>query len=478
MHRDECEMVRAVFLPRPVAAEGAALHWDGTEAPARVLAALERVGATHLVADGGLLARLRADPAAPLTDLAAVRDVELVGSGITAAEVTALFPEAAVREAAVREAAGREAAVRPVPADVVAAAAAEAGDVPGMPSLGATRELVRRLDAAVLLSMLRALQAGGRLTDPGRADAVAAVVASVRVAEPHVALVNRWLGELAAAGRLARAVDGYRGAPAVAPAVEAAAWDDAERAWAAGFGGPGFVAYLRRNAERLGELLTGELTAVSLLFPQGRTTIADAVYRDTVTARYLNAAIAGAVRAIAATGRRRVLEVGAGTCATSEVVLAAVPGLDYTVTDVSAFFLAGARSRLRDVRFAVLDVQRPPAEQGFAAGCTDVVVAAGVLNAAADAAAAVRGLATLLSPGGWMLVSEPTREHLEILASQAFMMSPPRDARARTGTTFLDRAQWTAVFDGAGLELRAILPGEDHPLAPLGQRLFLVHAPG
>jgi SAM-dependent methyltransferase len=218
-----------------------------------------------------------------------------------------------------------------------------------------------------------------------------------------------------------------------------------------------------------------------LLFPEGRTELADAVYRDTATARFLNETIAGAVCRLGASGAIRVLEVGAGTCATSEVVLARAASagirLHYTATDVSQFFLSTGRSRLPGARFAVLDLNRSPIVQGFPPSSADVVVAAGALNAARDVDAAVRGLARLLTPGGWLLVSEPTREHVEILASQAFMMAPPLDVRARTATSFLDCAQWAAVFAGAGLVPRATLPADDHALAPLGQRLFLVQAP-
>nr|WP_238361928.1 class I SAM-dependent methyltransferase [Actinopolymorpha pittospori] len=218
-----------------------------------------------------------------------------------------------------------------------------------------------------------------------------------------------------------------------------------------------------------------------LLFPEGRTELADAVYRDTATARFLNETIAGAVCRLGVSGAPRVLEVGAGTCATSEVVLTRAAscgiGLRYTATDVSRFFLSTGRARLPGARFAMLDFNRSPIVQGFPPRSADIIVAAGALNAARDVDAAVRGLARLLTPGGWLLVSEPTREHVEILASQAFMMDPPLDVRARTATSFLDCAQWAAVFAGAGLGLRATLPAEDHALAPLGQRLFLVQAP-
>lgn len=370
----------------------------------------------------------------------------------------------------------------PEAVDVVSAASAATQRAGGMPTRTAAENLVVALETAVLTSMLRTLQRRGVLDDPTRTYPIATVVAAARVAKQHLRLVGRWLQALADAGWISREADSYGGASPVESGTESAAWDAVHRQWIEdGFGGPAFVTYLRSNAESLDGLLAGDTAAAMLLFPEGRTELADAVYRDTVTARFLNEAIAGAVCRLGVSRTLRVLEVGAGTCATSEVVLAraATAGiqLHYTATDVSRFFLTTGRSRLRGVRFVELDFNRSPIVQGFPPRSADVVVAAGALNAACDVDAAVRGLARLIVPGGWLLVSEPIREHVEILASQAFMMSPPSDVRALTGTCFLDCAQWAAVFAGAGLVLHATLPTEDHALAPLGQRLLLVQAP-
>ncbi|MYW14970.1 class I SAM-dependent methyltransferase, partial [Streptomyces sp. SID2955] len=59
-----------------------------------------------------------------------------------------------------------------------------------------------------------------------------------------------------------------------------------------------------------------------------------------------------------------------------------------------------------------------------------------------------------------------------ILASQAFMMTAAEDARRADDTTFLTREQWLAALEGAGFRQIVTAPDEDHPLAPLGQRLF------
>jgi hypothetical protein len=71
------------------------------------------------------------------------------------------------------------------------------------------------------------------------------------------------------------------------------------------------------------------------------------------------------------------------------------------------------------------------------------------------------------------MITEPIREHYEILISQAFMMTAAEDTRQASGTTFLSREQWLHVLAGIGAECVLTLPPEDHAVAPLGQRLFV-----
>ncbi|KPC62702.1 bifunctional Gfo/Idh/MocA family oxidoreductase/class I SAM-dependent methyltransferase [Streptomyces chattanoogensis] len=375
---------------------------------------------------------------------------------------------------------------------VVACAAAAAESHGAAVTARHSRTFVARLDEAVLSSMLLTLQRHGLLDDPGRGHTAEEILTTAGVAPQHHRLIARWLDVLVERRLISQEGCLFRGTQPVRTAAVERSWDLAAEAWTGRLGSAEFIDYLRLNAERLPELMRGEQQAALLLFPEGRTATADAVYRDTVTARYLNAAVGAAVRRLtpgASEGRTlRVLEVGAGTGATTEAVVRALgdqpcgqaPGIDYLFTDVSNFFVVPARERFAEypwMRFGVLDIDRDLAKQGFRPGSLDVVIAAGVLNAARDTDATVCRLVDLLAPGGRLLITEPTREHLEITASQAFMMTPPEDARQQSGTTFLNQDQWLGVLSKAGLEDVRILPGEDHPLAPLGQRLFVARGP-
>ncbi|MFC9331201.1 amino acid adenylation domain-containing protein [Kitasatospora sp. NPDC057015] len=308
---------------------------------------------------------------------------------------------------------------------------------------------VERLDTAVLTSMARALGQAGD------------------IAPQYDWLVRRWQALLAKAGPLD-------------PEGAEQCWEQAESAWSDEPGHGEFLAYLRRNADLLPELLSGAQDPVALLFPEGRFDTAHALYRENTMARYLNSAVGalfGHIRTLHPAGRPlRVLEAGAGTGGTTEGVLEALAGADseYLFTDVSAFFLPGAKSRFGDrpgVRFGVFDVDCDHRAQGLAPNSFDVVLAAGVLENARDIEAALARLADLVAPGGWLVLTEPTREHPWILASQGFMMTEPADRRSG-GPSYHDREGWLELLAGVGAADVLCLPEEGHSLAPRGIHLF------
>ncbi|TDC24419.1 hypothetical protein E1265_09710 [Streptomyces sp. 8K308] len=118
-------------------------------------------------------------------------------------------------------------------------------------------------------------------------------------------------------------------------------------------------------------------------------------------------------------------------------------------------------------------------------GAADVVVAANVLHNALHIDATLIRLRRLLAPGGLLVVIEPCREHYQAMTSMQFLMSPrdgaPRpgtsDIRAGTDQIFLTDTEWSAVLAEAGYRPLSDLPAPDHPLAPLGQRLFVARVP-
>jgi pyochelin synthetase len=260
----------------------------------------------------------------------------------------------------------------------------------------------------------------------------------------------------------------------------AADWDAAEALWVERLGSPAFMSYLRQNAACATELLTGRQDPIELLFPQGQLDYLYALYRGNVMARYLNRAVSTLLQRIAEARDPqrplRILEVGAGSGATSESVLEALygVGIEYWFTDVAPFFLPEARAQfghIHGMRFGLFDVDRDHREQGIPANHFNVVLAAGVLENARDVPAALTRLRELVTPGGWLVLTEPTREHAWILLSQAFMMTEPDDALRRE-RSYLERDEWLRLIAGQQTSPLLCLPGDGHALTPQGMHLF------
>nr|WP_092071408.1 bifunctional Gfo/Idh/MocA family oxidoreductase/class I SAM-dependent methyltransferase [Dendrosporobacter quercicolus]NSL49368.1 Gfo/Idh/MocA family oxidoreductase [Dendrosporobacter quercicolus DSM 1736]SDM25964.1 thiazolinyl imide reductase [Dendrosporobacter quercicolus] len=350
---------------------------------------------------------------------------------------------------------------------------------------GQVRECLNRLEEAALSSMLFALQSQGTLDKAKQKYRIEDIFSTVQVASRHQHLVLRWLQLLAERGWLTRYDGCFGGGAPVTAAMMLNRWELVKEAWNGKLGSPLTIEYLISNAEQLPQLLSGAQQAALLLFPEGRMDIASALYRDTMIARFLNQAVAETVMDIVNSSKREklhLLELGAGTGATTDVVVNSLNAaaeqisFDYLFTDISNFFLAQARQRFKKcpwMEFRVVNID----ENLFSQGLTepfDIVIAAGMLNNARNVNQTMQNLMLALAPGGWLLITEPVREFPEMLISQAFMMTRPEDDRKNTKTTFLSTEQWLHVFRQAGAQDVKMLPGEEHPLALMGQKLFIV----
>jgi pyochelin synthetase len=233
------------------------------------------------------------------------------------------------------------------------------------------------------------------------------------------------------------------------------------------------VDYFGTAARRLPELLAGTKDPLALLFPEGGIDVSTALYRDAVVSRATNRILGAVAATVAGTGPVRILEVGAGTGATTDEVLAALAGtdVDYLFTDLSPFFVAAARERLDGVRFATFDLDRDYRPQGLTPNSFDIVLAADVLHGLGDIELALGRLRELLAPGGWLLFSELTRDYYAAMASLELLVTDEGPDEI-----FRSSSAWSAMLNRAGLEQVAELPEGDPIMAAGGMRVFAVCA--
>ncbi|MET3493992.1 non-ribosomal peptide synthetase/type I polyketide synthase [Variovorax boronicumulans] len=356
-------------------------------------------------------------------------------------------------------------------------AQADAGlETLGLETLRAHEEL---LLAHARASVLRALDRLALFAEDGQPHA-AAVLAQRGAVQPRFhQLLERLLHALADAGELKRDADGVFGGFAPPDDTRMALLAArCEPVWAAS---PHFKPVFLQAADQLAAVLAGKTSGLEAMLGNDSLTSAEGIYADLPTSRYFNALVSEVVRAwVGRAGTRplRVLEIGAGTGATTRQVLPHLPAsrTEYVFSDVSPLFLDRAAARFADqpfVRYQLFDIDRAPASQGLEPGSFDLVLASNVLHAAADLRATMANVRDLLRPSGVLVMYEIVRETLIGEITTGLLLPVVRDTGLRGIQPFMDEAQWHGLLDGLGFDAQASFPEASCAASALGERVLV-----
>jgi acyl transferase domain-containing protein/acyl carrier protein len=172
-----------------------------------------------------------------------------------------------------------------------------------------------------------------------------------------------------------------------------------------------------RCGPRLADVLLGKCDPLQLLFPEGDLTSATELYQNSPELKFVNTQVQQIVLSAVSslpTGRGiRILEIGAGSGATTSYLLPKLPAhrVEYCFTDISAFFIVGAREKFADypfVDYRTLDIEQE--SEGTLWGYYDLIIAANVLHATKDLRKTLEHVHQMLAPRGiLMLVESVTR---------------------------------------------------------------------
>ncbi|MBV9083653.1 MAG: SDR family NAD(P)-dependent oxidoreductase [Acidobacteriaceae bacterium] len=185
-----------------------------------------------------------------------------------------------------------------------------------------------------------------------------------------------------------------------------------------------FLALLDMCFVSYDEILCGARPATDVLFSGAFMARVERLYKDNAISDYYNGLVAEGVHAgikairrrLSTADRLRILEIGAGTGGTTARVLEKTQNnrdiLDFWYTDLSPKFVDHGRrtygNRYDFLRFAVLDIERSPADQAFEERSFDIVLGSNVLHATTDVANAVKHATALMKPGGLLILNEAT----------------------------------------------------------------------
>lgn len=177
------------------------------------------------------------------------------------------------------------------------------------------------------------------------------------------------------------------------------------------------------------DVLTGKRGYVEVMFPEGKMSLVEGIYKGDELSDYFNQYIAQLIQTYcnrivkqSDKGSIRILEVGAGTGGTSENVLKALEQVDskinihYYYTDVSAKFTNYGEERFKSDRiqlqFKTLNIEEDPMLQGFEPQNMDIVFASNVLHATKNITITLNQIKKLLKKNGVVIINENTKQQV------------------------------------------------------------------
>ena len=235
---------------------------------------------------------------------------------------------------------------------------------------------------------------------------------------------------------------------------------------------PHFTAQVRAlNAvfKDLVSVLKGDKLGTDVLFPDGSDDLVAGLYQNNLLSDYFNDLVTLVVEHYLRdklTGSDnvplRILEVGAGTGATSKRVLKALESYhghiaEYLFTDISPALVSQAKTQLGDlypfVTCQYLDIERALVQQNIEIGQYDIVIATNVIHATSSVRLSLQNVKAALKNQGLLILNESITNKL--FAHLTFGLLDGwwafKDGGLRqSGSPLLDAATWLATLNSEG----------------------------
>jgi polyketide synthase PksM len=240
-------------------------------------------------------------------------------------------------------------------------------------------------------------------------------------------------------------------------------------------------------------ILKGTVKATDIIFPQGSLELVSGIYKGNQQADYFNEILCKLVvksvencfTHIPKGEKITILEVGAGTGGTSELLFRALKDykdqIRYIYTDISKSFLFYAEEQFKDLmpdlETQLFNIEISPEAQGLVSGSCDMVIGANVVHATKDIAYTLSNIKSVLKKDGLLLLNEIAQT--EIFTSLIFGLLDGwwlyEDKELRLdGNPGLSEKSWRSVLEQTGYPNSSFFPEQKS----LAQQIILTKSDG
>ncbi|WP_026506316.1 non-ribosomal peptide synthetase [Butyrivibrio sp. NC3005] len=338
----------------------------------------------------------------------------------------------------------------------------------------------KQSDVAALSDMMALFTDIGIFTEKDKVYSRQQIHDAAKETEEFHSIIDRFLRAMEQAGIIEKVEEGYQVTKKAKPYYDREKnWDEFMRIGDEIDYGHVLMEYQRQSGKHIKEQIRGEIAGISLFFPKGDTTVAEAAYRNNIINLRLNNIVSDIINRL---GERNIsiLEVGAGVGGTTTTVLNRLKNrnIKYCFTDVSQFFINKAKDRYKEydnMSYMLMDINRDYTKQGFKDKSYDVILCANVLHNSHNIGENLSKLKKLLKDDGYIIIIEATKESYLLTTSLELKggLDGFTDHRRGGIDVFTSEDKWIELIKEAGYKYYFTLPERSDELAECGQSVFL-----
>lgn len=271
-------------------------------------------------------------------------------------------------------------------------------------------------------------------------------------------------------------------------------WEKEKESWLGNENLKSQIVLIDAVLKDLVDILTGKKLSTQIIFPNSSVELVEGVYKNNPIADYFNQALSNKIidyvklrLAHESSPNIRIIEVGAGTGATSALVLKKLKNYqhaikEYCYTDISNAFLNHAeKSYGADnpfLTYGILNIEKEIADQNYDTGAYDIVIGSNVLHATKNVRITMRHVKSLLKKNGLVFMNEfvinSLFSHMTFGLLEGWWYYEDQAVRL-SGSPGLDEKNWRKVLKDEGFRSTACIVNSSQGLE---QQIIIAESDG